>query len=319
MKLPCIPWPHTDLEISPIAYGAMRFAPWGERGRSPEWIKKAEVMVEACLELGINFFDHADIYGAGNCEQIFGQLLKAHPDWRSEMVLQTKCGIQTGERHCYNQTGSHIEESINASLDRLAVEQIDVFLLHRPDPLIEPEVVAKAFAQARDAGKVRYFGVSNFSRYQMEYLQTALDAPLVANQVELSLAQPWMFSEGVFINRPEYKAVGVEGLVEYCGEKNVQIQAWSPLAGGALGEARKEERSHMATLRDVLAEVVDETGLSAEAVQLSWMMKHPVGVVPVVGTQSTSRLRACAAAASTELTDTQWWRLYKACLGRRLP
>lgn len=298
----------------------MRFAPWDTKESRESLIKKAEAIVGTALELGINLIDHADLYGAGICEEIFGDLLKRNPIWREQIILQTKCGIQHQDGiGRYNHRPDYILDCIDKSLQRLQSEQIDVFLLHRPDPLLDPEAIASAFSKARSEGKVRYFGVSNYSKAQIELLQKYLDAPLVANQIQLSLLHPWPLSEGVFVNHEDAVFTGIEGTVEHCRMQDIQVQAWSPIASGQLSNPSDKDNPRSLAVREVLSGISQETGYTYEAIGLAWILKHPAKVVPIVGTQSPDRLRSMTQALEIHLSDLQWWKLFRAALGRDLP
>ncbi len=317
-----IPWHHTDLKVSPIALGAMRFCPWNPAPGESEstYIPRTEEILQTAIDSGINLIDHADIYGAGRCESVFAAALQRHPEWRSRFVLQSKCGIRTGADSRYNQSKDYILQSVDGILSRLQVEQLDVLLLHRPDPLMQPSEVAAAFTELKTHGKVRYFGVSNFSVSQMKLLQASCDFPLVANQIQLSLLHPWPVSEGVFVNRRESVLCGAEGLVDFCHQEKIQIQAWSPLAGGSLfQDAEPGEESHLQGVREALQKVARELETSPEAVAVQWLMRHPANIVPVVGTVNPKRLRLMAQSPDLDMTGDQWWQLLKSALGRPLP
>ncbi len=314
-----ITWKHTDLEVSPLAFGAMRFMGARDDPKDPERIRHAEEMVETCLECGINLFDHADIYGRGNCEAVFGEVLKRHPDWREKIVLQSKCGIRIGDLHRYDQSADYIDASVDAILQRLGVDCLDVLLIHRPDPLLHPGTVATTFDRLRRAGKVRYFGVSNFSVAQIQLLQSACDTPLVANQIQLSLIHPWSISEGLFVNRTERVFTGAEGVVDFCHREGIQLQAWSPVAGGLLSKPSESDDERTKSVRNAVAEVAAETGFSPEGVALAWILRHPAGIVPVIGTMKADRVRQCVPATEAAMDSDAWWRLLNASLGRRLP
>lgn len=313
------PWAHTDLAVSPVALGAMRMIGRGGDPAAHDSVREAEDLVGAAIDCGINLIDHADIYVGGNCEKLFGEVLRRNPGWRDRLVLQSKCGIRFNS-HRYDQSPGHIESSVDGILSRLGIEHLDVLLLHRPDPLFEPELVAGAFDRLHAAGKVRHFGVSNFSASQMQFLASALRRPIVANQIELSLFHPWALTEGVFVNRTESVFTGAEGLVDHCRAENVQVQAWSPVAGGglAVSDPGKDDERKVA-VRTAAESVGDRLGLRSVGVGIAWLLKHPAGIVPVVGTTKSERIREAARAVEVTMDDETWWELFRAALGRKLP
>ena len=221
--------PHTNMRQSAVIQGCMRF-----KGMSS---MEVERIVNLCLENGINSFDHADVYGTagmrGECEQLFGQVLKENPGLRDKVYIQSKCGICKSEQDYYDFSKEHILEAVDGILTRLQTGYLDVLLLHRPDTLMEPEEVADAFETLHKAGKVRYFGVSNMNPGQVELLERAVDAPLVFNQLQLSIAHCPMIDTGLSVNNRIPQAVDYEGgILEYSRLKAMTIQAWSPFQKG---------------------------------------------------------------------------------------
>ena len=234
--------PHTDLEVSRLVLGCMGLGGGWEADvkLTKEHERQVREFLDTGEEIGANFFDHANIYGRGRAEEIFGRALKERPSLRDKIAIQSKCGIRwandpPGTPQRFDFSRDHILESVDAILARLGTDHLEILLLHRPDPLWEGEEIAEAFQKLRLAGKVRYFGVSNQGRFQMEYLQSFLPDPLVANQVEMSLLHHGFVELSVSFNQnsPRYPD-GWEGTMEYCRIKRVLLQAWSPLAQGAL-------------------------------------------------------------------------------------
>jgi predicted oxidoreductase len=225
-------------EASRISAGLMGLGgSWDRTPISDEQVKEAHQVVDVALEAGINFFDLADIYMMSKSEQVFGRVLAERPELRQHLFVQTKCGIrfadEAGIPGRYDFSKEWILSSVDGALQRLNVEYLDVLLLHRPDPLIEPEEVAAAFAELKAAGKVRHFGVSNFHRYQMEYLQSFLAEPLIANQIQMGLDHRDWVEQGIMFNNVEGKDVNfAPGTLEYCRMNGVQIQAWGSMAQG---------------------------------------------------------------------------------------
>jgi predicted oxidoreductase len=288
--------------------------------------RQAREFLDAALALGINFFDHANIYARGRAETVFGRALRQHPGLRDQIVIQSKCGIRwadepQGSPQRFDFSAEHILASVDGILERLGTDYLDILLLHRPDVLWDGEEIARAFDRLKQAGKVRYFGVSNQNRFQMEYLQSFLPEPLVANQLQMSLLHHGFAEVGISFNQaaPGYPD-GWEGVLEYCRLKGVGLQAWSPLDRGALtgGDVSRltESGRKAAELVQALAQ---ERGVPAEAVALAWLLKHPARIVPVLGTTRPDRLAACARALEVDLIREEWYTLFTAARGRPMP
>lgn len=319
---------HTDLRVSRLCAGCMGLGGGWEPGTTltAEHEKQAKVFLEKALELGINFFDHANIYARGRAEEVFGRVLKASPGLREKIVLQSKCGIRwaddpPGTPQRFDFSHDHLVASVEAILKRLGTDYLDILLLHRPDVLWEGEEVARAFAELKAAGKVRYFGVSNQNRPWMEYLQSFLPDPLVANQLQMSLLHHGFAEVGISFNQdvPGYPD-GWEGVVEYCRLKGVSLQAWSPLDRGALvgGEGSKLTEAGKKTAALVKKYAADR-GVSPEAVALAWLLRHPARIVPILGTTKADRLAACAQATEVNLSREEWYRLFETARGASMP
>jgi predicted oxidoreductase len=300
----------------------------GDWDRSPLTaadVKKAHEAVDAALSIGINMFDHANIYTIGKAEQAFGQVLKERPELRDAIILQTKCGIRFAESDVipgrFDFSKEHILSSVDASLSRLGVEKIDILLLHRPDPLVDPEEVAEAFSKLKASGKVGRFGVSNMSGGQMRFLQAHLDEPLVANQLEMSLLKTDWLDAGVHVNQEEGKLASFpDGTMEYCRMENVQLQAWSPLARGLFGgrDVSGESATVQATAA-LVRSMAEERGVSREAIVLAFLHRHPAHIQPVIGTANPERIKACGDVSKVELTREEWYHLYVTSRGRPMP
>ncbi len=300
----------SSLRASRMAYGCWRIA---DRTDS-EGIAKGIRAVNAAYEAGYTLFDHADIYCDGRSETVFGQALKQLPGARERIVIATKCGIRKpGEPanapYRYDFSPEYITWSCEQSLKRLGVETIDIYQLHRPDWLMNPHEVAGVFQKLRQQGKVREFGVSNFSPSQVRLLQRACSMPLVINQVEISLAKLDAFTDGT---------------LDQCLAAKITPMAWSPLAGGLLGDgARKllpsQEGYRTTKVNDVLDELAQAKGTNRTAVALAWLFKHPSGIVPIVGSTDSGRIQDAAKADTVEFTREEWYRLLEAARGTQLP
>ncbi len=309
---------------------------WNRAPATNEERTRAFRALDAAVEQGFTMFDHADIYCRGKSEQLFGEYLREHPALRSQIRIQSKCGIRFPEKASdhppwglpirYDFSRQHILESVDGILGRLGIETLDVLLLHRPDPLVEPEEVAAAFDQLQRSGKVREFGVSNHSAAQMELLESVLDMPLVANQVEISLLHPDVFAAGTAVNqhRPEH-VMRDKGIVEYCRQRGIQLQAWSPLAKGYLsGRNLREDaetglRERVTATSNLVRKMAEAHGVSREAIVLGWVLRHPAGVLPVVGTADPSRIARTAEADNVELSREEWYLLLEAARGMTMP
>jgi predicted oxidoreductase len=315
----------TPLEVSRIAYGCMRIGgSWDRSTPLSEPTKREAVQaIRTALDEGINFFDHADIYRWGKSEEAFAAIWSEAPQLREKIVVQSKCGIVMQGARPGSMVGQfdfsyeHITRSVEGSLKRLQTDYLDVLLLHRPDPLVEPEEVARAFDELHASGKVRYFGVSNHTAGQMRLLKKHLSQPLAANQLELSLLHLHLFDEGVVFNQ---EAMHGEGTLEYCRQHHITIQAWGPLKSGAVITGEDDPPSQAA--RDVarlIAELAQEKGVSREAIALAWLLRHPAKIQPIIGTTKPERIRAACEASGVELTRDEWYRLFIAGRGNRMP
>lgn len=314
---------HTDLEVSRLGYGCMALGgSWDAAPHGAEEVRRATALVETALEEGINFFDHADIYARGKSESVFGEVLRAMPGLREQIVIQTKCGIRFADEEGpgrYDFSRAHIEGSVEASLARLGIEQVDILLLHRPDPLMEPEEVAAAFSALHRAGKVRYFGVSNFSASQVALLQHHVEQRLVVNQLEISLLHHHLISEGIGINQTGYEYAATTGTLDYCRLHHIAVQAWTPLARGRIIDPPEEAAPEVRAVAACLDTLAADLGTSPEAVALAWLLRHPAGIQPIVGTARPERLRLACRADAVSLARESWYALLEAARGKPVP
>jgi predicted oxidoreductase len=277
---------------------------------------EAERFVKTALDLGANFFDHADIYGGGACEEIFAGAAGMKGGSREKFILQSKCGIRP--KTAFDFSKGHILSSVEGSLRRLKTEYLDLLLLHRPDALVEPEEVAEAFGVLRSSGKVRHFGVSNQNPAQIELLKKYVKEPIVANQLQFSLTNASMISQGLLVNTGEEKGLDRDGSVlDYCRLKDITIQPWSPFQYGFfqgvfLGNDKFPE------LNAQIDGIAQSYGVSNTTVALAWILRHPAKMQPVTGTMNIPRLRDCVKAAEITLSREEWYALYLAA-GNILP
>ncbi|MBM7651199.1 putative oxidoreductase [Neobacillus cucumis] len=285
-----------------------------------------EKAIDLSLSLGITMFDHADVYALGKAEEVFGKVLKARADLREQMVIQSKCGFRFADERGplrYDFSKEHILDSVNGILKRLSVEYIDVLLLHRPDPLMEPEEVAEAFHMLKTSGKVGHFGVSNMNKGQIELIQAYCEQPMIVNQLQMSLFKRDWVDQGVLVNHEAGKASYFgENLLEHCMLNDIQIQSWSPLAKGIYSGKNGNDLSEaeMKT-RELVAKMAEEKGTTREAIVLSWLMRRPAKVQPVIGTTNLERIKDChdAIRQSEFMTREEWYSLYVTARGNNLP
>ena len=306
--------PHTNMRQSAVIQGCMRF-----KGMSS---MEVERIVNLCLENGINSFDHADVYGTagmrGECEQLFGQVLKENPGLRDKVYIQSKCGICKSEQDYYNFSKEHILEAVDGILTRLQTEYLDALLLHRPDTLMEPEEVADAFETLHKAGKVRYFGVSNMNPGQVELLERAVDAPLVFNQLQLSIAHCPMIDTGLSVNNRIPQAVDYEGgILEYSRLKAMTIQAWSPFQKGLFEGPFLTDRETYGELNAYIDQLAEKYNVTNTAIAVAWILRHPAHMQVILGTTNEKRIADACQGADIILTREEWYTLY-AKAGKRI-
>ncbi|WP_329192103.1 MULTISPECIES: aldo/keto reductase [unclassified Streptomyces] len=313
-----------SLDSHRLLYGCMGVGgEWDDTPYGAADLSRAEEAVEAALDSGITLFDHADIYRHGKAEAVFGEVLSRATGLREKIVIQTKCGIRLGDGvrpGMYDLRGETIVRRVEGSLERLRTDVIDVLLLHRPDPLADPEDVAAALTSLHRQGLVRGFGVSNMGAAQVQELQGFLDVPLVANQLEMSLARRDWLEAAVLVNTTAATGNGFPpGTLEYCRKNGVQLQAWGALAQGRYtGRSQTREDERTARLVAALAEAKNTT---PETIVLWWLQRHPARIAPVVGSAHPGRIRACADAAgrTPELTHEEWYDLWLTARGTPLP
>ncbi|MGG1638593.1 aldo/keto reductase [Paenibacillus sp. NRS-1760] len=297
----------STLEVPVIAVGCMRINSLDKTG--------AERFVQTALDKGANFFDHADIYGGGTCEEIFADAIHMNDEVREKIILQSKCGIRPG---MFDFSKEHILESVDAILKRLRTDYLDILLLHRPDTLVEPEEVAEAFDRLESSGKVRHFGVSNQTPMQIQLLKKSVKQPLVANQLQLSITNATMISSGFNVNMENDAAVHRDGsILDYCRLNDITIQPWSPFQYGFfegvfLGNDKFPE------LNKQIDEIAEKYNVSNTTIAIAWLLRHPAHMQPVIGTMNLDRLNDCCNASEVHLTREEWYAIYRAA-GNILP
>lgn len=301
-----IPFGKSGLQVPAIALGCMRLTALDEQG--------AQRYVRTALDLGANFFDHADIYGGGACEELFGKAIAGIP--RDQLIIQSKCGIVPGKRYDFSK--EYILNAVDGILQRLGIDYLDALLLHRPDALMDPVEVAEAFATLKAAGKVNHFGVSNQNPYQMALLQKYLPMPIVANQLQLSVTNCTMITQGMEVNMATPGAVGRDGgVLDYCRLNDITIQPWSPFQYGFfegvfIGSDKYPE------LNKKLDEIAEKYGVTATTIAVAWLLRHPAQFQPIIGTMNLTRLAECVKACDIQLTRQEWYDIYLSA-GNMLP
>ncbi|WP_373370382.1 aldo/keto reductase [Alkalicoccobacillus plakortidis] len=295
----------TDLHVSNIIMGNMRI--------NNLTLKETETLIHTAQESGINFFDHADIYGGGSCEEQFSKALSMDKNVREKMILQSKCGIRRGATGYYDFSKDHILSSVDNILKRLQTDYLDILLLHRPDPLMEPEEVAEAFDQLHESGKVRHFGVSNHNPMQIELLQKSLNQKLVVNQVQFSLAHTPLIDSGVSLNMNTENAVNRDSsTLEYCRLNDISLQAWSPFQTGFFDGVFVGDHQRFPTLNKVLERLATKYDVTPTTIAVAWITRHPANIQVVLGTTNAGRLQESAAGSDIPLTREEWYELYAA-------
>ena len=312
--------PQTDLTVSQLIYGCMRIrGAWSDSPLTETEIAGGLRSVRAALDAGISFFDHADIYGRGRCEEIFGHLWKREGVSRDTLVVQSKCGIRPGL--AYDFRPDYIRSSVEGSLKRLQTDYLDILLLHRPDILMDPDAIAGVFAELKASGKVRYFGVSNFTPAAQRLLQSRLADPLVTNQIRFGLGfinpvESWLVAG----RGNEGHLTRGEGILEYCMEHRILPQAYSPIVyGGIVEPISPEDPPALQNLKSRLREMAEAKNTTPDVLALAWVMRHPAGIQPIIGSTRPDRIEAAARALDVSLTHEEWYALLISARGEPLP
>lgn len=281
-------------------------------------VQEAEHMIHTATELGVNFFDNATCYTAGEAETRFGDAFARSGIRREDVIIQTKCGL-CFERNEFDWTKENILSSVDDSLRRMKTEYLDVLLLHRPDLIFEPEQVAEAFDILAKNGKVRYFGVSNVPTLQIELLRKYVAQPLVFNQLQFSLEQSQLIDQALYLNNKttDMSIDRDNGTVDYCRLHDITIQAWSPLQYGFFKGCFVDD-PRFPELNQVLQEIGEKYGAPKTAVAIAWILRHPARMQAIAGTMNPDHLRDICQASKVELTHHEWYQLYLAA-GKFLP
>lgn len=298
---------NNSLDIPAVAIGCMRISQMSKQ--------EANTLINTALEVGIDFFDHADIYGGGNSEKVFADAIDMSPSVREKMLIQSKCGIRKG---FFDFSKDHIIASVDGILDRLKTDYLDALLLHRPDTLMEPEEVAEAFDRLHTSGKVRHFGVSNQNPMQIELLKKYVKQPLIFNQLQLSIMRTGMIDAGLNVNMKVANSVDHDGsILDYCRLNDMTIQAWSPFQYGFfegvfLGNEKFPE------VNQVIDRLADKYGVTNSAIAVAWIERHPAKIQTIIGTTKPSRIKQISECHKAPLTREEWYEIYRAA-GNKLP
>ncbi|WP_243064853.1 aldo/keto reductase family oxidoreductase [Humibacter sp. RRB41] len=302
--------PNTTIDGSNVILGLMRILELSD--------EQIRTLVSTARDAGINFFDHADVYGGDHgCERRFGDAVQFTGAERESVYLQSKVGIRNGY---WDFSKEHILESVDESLKALRTDYLDVLLLHRPDTLMEPDEIADAFSTLHDAGKVRNFGVSNQTPGQVELLKRSVQQPLVVNQVQLSITHANLFAQGIAANMNglDQSIDRDNGILDYSRLNDITLQAWSPFQKGFFDGVFLGDREHYAELNDAIDEIAAAYGVTPTAIAVAWITRHPANLQVVLGTTNPQRVTDAAAGSDLPLTRPEWYRLFTAA-GHTLP
>jgi len=296
-----------QLSIPSIALGCMRI--------SEMPLEEINTLVNTAMEVGINFFDHADIYGGGESETVFSKAIGMNPQVREKMLIQSKCGIRKGS---FDFSKGHILESVDGILSRLDTDYLDVLLLHRPDALVEPEEVAEAFNQLEASGKVRHFGVSNQNPMQIELLKKYVKQDILFNQLQLSILRTGMIDAGINVNMKVPASIDHDGsILDYCRLNDITVQAWSPFQYGFF-EGVFINNPKFPELNKVLDRLADQYKVTSSAIAVAWILRHPAKIQTIIGTTNAQRVKDMSQATDITLTREEWYEIYRAA-GNVLP
>lgn len=295
---------------------------WDETPLSDNLKKRANHLILTAVDHGINHIDLANIYTRGKSDACVGYVLQQNPGLREKVVLQAKVGIvlptDDAPGH-YNFEYDHIVGAVEGTLQRLGVDYVDLLALHRPDPLMEPEEVARAFDHLHSSGKVRYFGVSNHTAAQIALLQNYVDQPIVLNQVELNLLHHHLISNGFVANMKDVSYTAVTGTLDYCRQHNILIQAWSPVAGGRLFTSSSDAPQNEQDVAALIRQLAKKYNTTPEAIAVAWLLRHPAPVQPIIGTLNAERIGRTIPADAVPLSRIEWYSLLAAARGAGVP
>ncbi|MFC4312988.1 aldo/keto reductase family oxidoreductase [Steroidobacter flavus] len=313
--------PHTDLEVSRIAFGCAYLLEWNKDPLSSDEVLDASRVINAAYDNGITFFDLADVYGLSKAEQALGAVMKQTSGLRHKIVIQSKCGVGLANDWKFGAPISffdcsyeNIVKSAEGTLDRLGTDYLDILLLHYPDALIQPQEVARAFDDLSRAGKVRYFGVSNHGAAQIELLKKDVVQPLVVNQVNLGLGRPDLIEEAPYGLAGN---VRITGIIEYCRQHDISVQAYSPLRGNVMSPP-DDAAASIKSAAQYIAQFARSRNTTRWVVALAWLLHHPAKIIPVFGTREPRHVIENCLADAFEMSREDWYRLLMAVMGARI-
>lgn len=290
----------SDVLVPAVAVGCMRIADM----ENDDLVKH----LNYCIEQGLNFFDHADIYGGGNCEKVFAKAFKETGLKREDVILQSKCGIRKG---MYDFSKDYILDSVDGILSRLETDYLDMLVLHRPDALVEPEEVAEAFDVLQNSGKVKNFGVSNHRPMQIELLKQYVNQDILVNQLQFGIGHSGMVTAGLEANMLTDGSVDRDGSVlDYCRVNKITVQAWSPFLYGFFKGVFIGDKENFAELNDLLDELSEKYDATPTAVATAWVLRHPANIQMIAGTTNTDRMAEIVKGTQINLTREEWYKIY---------
>jgi predicted oxidoreductase len=299
--------PNNEMNASEISLGCMRISSLTNQ--------EISTLIHTAMEEGINFFDHADVYGGGKCEEKFSEALGMNSSLREKMILQTKVGIR---QNSFDFSKEHILEAVDGSLKRLRTDYLDVVLLHRPDALVEPEEVAEAFTILETNGKVKYFGVSNQNPMQIELLRKFVKQKILFNQLQLSITNTGMIDAGINVNMQIDRSINRDGgILDYCRLHDITIQPWSPFQYGFF-EGAFLDSPKFPKLNQTINAIARDKGVTNTAIAIAWLLRHPAHMQPIIGTTNPQRVKDSCQASGITLTRQEWYQIYLAA-GNKLP
>jgi len=299
--------PNNEMNASEISLGCMRISSMPNQ--------EISTLIHTAMDAGINFFDHADVYGGGKSEEKFSEAMGMNSSLREKMLLQTKVGIRQGS---FDFSKEHILEAVDGSLKRLKTDYVDVLLLHRPDALVEPEEVAEAFTILETSGKVKFFGVSNQNPMQIELLRKFVKQNILFNQLQLSITNTGMIDAGINVNMQISHSVDRDGsILDYCRLHDITIQPWSPFQYGFF-EGVFLDNPKFPELNQTINTIAKDKGVTNAAIAIAWLLRHPAHMQPILGTTNPQRVKDACKASDVTLTRQEWYQIYLAA-GNKLP
>lgn len=318
--------PQTNLETSRLAYGTWHLGgSWDKNPPTDDVKQRADELIHSAVEHGITLIDLADIYTRGKSDMVVGEVIKNDPSLRDKILLQAKTGIvlpdelYDGSIPHFDFSYENITNKVEITLQRLNSDYVDLLLLHRPDPLVEPEEVARAFDDLHTSGKVRHFGVSNHTPMQIELLKKFLNQPLVINQLELNVLHNDLINDGIVSNMTDIRYTGARATLDYCRVNDIMVQAWSPVAGGQIFVPKDGAPNNVKETAKLITELAEKHNTTKSAIALAWLLHHPAKIQPILGTMNVKRIPESVLADDVELSRLEWYSLLAAANGAGVP